>query len=414
MNDPCEAVDCNVIQLITTALSNPIGRSVAAFLAESYYCHNGRWPRSGEELKTFAKTFDTNAVNALNNFCEIADCNIIWDANYMPLADGRLKITFPGIKWNQTPASPAAQDIQEPYTKTIPEPNCVCFQKNQNNIDVLINGKHFTTYRYGSELTKPILYPVKSTSGIKVTRGFPFEVIPGESNDHPHHTGVFFTYDKVNNSGFWNNTKIPPQIKHINIENMTQGDGILSVISRWVGKNGKILLEEKRIMSFSAKPNEYAIDFNIMLTAQDEQVVFGDTKEGMFAIRLADWLREDGGTGEYLNSQGQKNEPNIWGRRAKWVRLEGNKDGQTIGVAILNHPHSVNYPTYWMARGYGLFAANPLGQLEFQKATKLKNPQPFNLTLQPGQSAVFKFRLIIYEGGRNQEVIEQEFKNYAQ
>jgi hypothetical protein len=285
------------------------------------------------------------------------------------------------------------------------------FVQSQNKIDVMVGGEYFTSYRYGDNLTKPILFPVKTPSGITVTRGFPFEVIPGESNDHPHHTGIFFTYDKVNDDGFWNNTTSPPQIKHIKFTKME--DEQLSTISHWVGKEGKILLEEKRNMVFSAEPNQYVIDFNIMLTAQDKQVVFSDTKEGMFAIRVADWLKEDGGTGEYLNSEGDKKEKDIWAKRARWVRLEGNNKGKTIGIAIFNHPQSVNYPTYWHARGYGLFSANPLGQSDFQKGRNVKNPQPFNLTLQPGQSALFKFRLIIYEGPKPAEQLERTFAKFA-
>jgi len=286
------------------------------------------------------------------------------------------------------------------------------FEQDTNKIDVLIGGKQFTTYRYGLELTKPILYPVKSPSGIVLTRGFPFEVIPGESNDHPHHTGIFFTYDKVNNDGFWNNTTSPPQIKHIKTTKMENGQ--LSTLSHWVGKRGKTLLEEKRDMIFSAEPNQYAIDFNIVLTAQDDKVVFGDTKEGMFAIRVADWLSEEKGTGKYLDSEGNKGEPNIWGKQASWVRLEGTKNGKKIGIAIFNHPASACYPTYWHARGYGLFSANPLGQLDYLKGRNVENPKPLNFTLYPSQNALFRFRMIIYEGLKTADAIEREFKNYAQ
>jgi hypothetical protein len=285
------------------------------------------------------------------------------------------------------------------------------FVQDTNKIDILIGGQQFTTYRYGSELTKPILYPVKSPSGIVLTRGFPFETIPGESNDHPHHTGIFFAYDKVNNDGFWNNTTSPPQIKHVKVAKMENGQ--LSTISHWVGKSGKVLLEEKRDMIFFAEPNEYVIDFNITLTAQDEKIVFGDTKEGMFAIRVADWLSEQSGTGEYLSSDGNKGEPNIWGRRASWVRLEGNKDGKVIGIAIFNHPTNACYPTYWHARGYGLFSANPLGQLDFLKGRNVENPQPLNFTINPGQNALFRFRMIIYEGQKSAENLEREFQNFV-
>ncbi|MGB7581683.1 MAG: PmoA family protein [Sedimentisphaerales bacterium] len=285
------------------------------------------------------------------------------------------------------------------------------FVQDTNKIDILIGGNLFTTYRYGSELTKPILYPVKSPSGIVLTRGFPFEKIPGESNDHPHHTGIFFTYDKVNNDGFWNNTTSPPQIKHIKTTKMENGQ--ISTISHWVGKSGKTLLEEKRDMVFSAEANQYAIDFNITLTAQDEKIVFGDTKEGMFAIRVADWLSEDKGTGKYLDSDGNMGEPTIWGKKTTWVRLEGIKDGKIIGIAIFNHPTSACFPTYWHARGYGLFSANPLGQLDFLKGRNVKNPQPLNFTLYPNKSALFRFRMIIYEGQKSAEQLEKEFQAFA-
>jgi hypothetical protein len=223
--------------------------------------------------------------------------------------------------------------------------------------------------------------------------------------------GIFFTYDKVNNDGFWNNTTSPPQIKHIKTTKMENGQ--LSTISQWVGKSGKTLLEEKRDMVFSAQPNQYAIDFNITLTAQDEKIVFGDTKEGMFAIRVADWLSENKGTGKYLNSDGNVGEPNIWGKKAAWVRLEGQKDGKTIGIAIFNHPASACFPTYWQARGYGLFSANPLGQLDFLKGRNVENPKPLNFTLYPGQSALFRFRMIIYEGQKSAEQLEKEFHSFA-
>ncbi len=285
------------------------------------------------------------------------------------------------------------------------------FVQDSNKIDIIIGDKLFTTYRYGSELTKPILYPVNSPSGILLTRHFPFEIVPGESNDHPHHMGIFFAYDKVNNDGFWNNTTSPPQIKHIKTAKMESGQ--LSTISHWVGKSGKTLLEEKRDMIFSAEPNQYAIDFNITLTALDEKIIFADTKEGMFAMRVADWMTEAKGTGQYLDSKGNIGEPNVWAKKAGWVRLQAAKDGKTIGIAIFNHPASVCYPTYWHARGYGLFSADPLGQLDFLKGRNVKNPQPLNFTLQPGQSALFKFRMIIYEGQKSEENLEKEFQNFA-
>jgi hypothetical protein len=309
------------------------------------------------------------------------------------------------------------------------------FLKGDNKIDVMIGQKYFTSYLYGGRpykllegadkrdqgfLAKPVLFPVYSPSGIMVNRGYPLMEVEGETHDHPHHVGVFFSYGsngEINGEDFWGNTYAPPEIKHIKVTEMTGGigKGTLSTCSHWIGKTGKVLLEENRTMVFYGGKDEYTVDFTIYLTAQDEKVVFGDTKEGMFAIRVAPWLREDKGTGRYLSSEGDESPvgENIWGKRARWVRLQGEKDGKVVGVAIMNHPDSVNYPTYWHARDYGLFAANPLGQLAFQKGRKLENPQPYNFTLQPGQSGLFKFRLIIYEGPRTKEQLEQQFKDFT-
>jgi len=291
------------------------------------------------------------------------------------------------------------------------------FIKGDNKIDVTVGGKHFTSYLYGDQLTKPILYPVHTPSGIVVNRSYPIVKVEGESTDHPHHAGIFFTYDQVNDDGFWNNTTSPPQIKHVKVTRMREGAGCgkLSTVMHWVGKSGQVLLEEKRSMVFLAGKDEYAIDFSIDLAAKDRKVVFEDTKEGMFAIRVADWLREDTGSGRYLSSNGDETpvNKNIWGKRARWVRLQAEKNDKTIGIAILSHPKSVNYPTYFHARPYGLFSANPLGQFVFQKSRKQQNPQAFGLTLEPGETAHFGFRMVIYEGDRMKEQLEQKFKKFA-
>jgi len=290
----------------------------------------------------------------------------------------------------------------------------VRFIQYENKIDVLINGKFATSYLYSDSLTKPALYPVVTPAGVSVTRNFPFKTIPGESHDHPHHTGVFFTYDEVNDTGFWANTSSPPQIKHIAVTEMTdgKGKGTLSTVMHWVDITGRTLLEERRTMVFYPGVNDYAIDFDITLTAQDTSVVFEDTKEGMFAIRVAQFLEEKNGIGKYRSSRGAEGSANIWGQRAEWVGLEGEINNNKAGIVIIHHPSSTNFPTFWHVRDYGLFSANPLGQYVFQKNTDKTNPQPFKLTLKPGENALFRFLVIIYDGTRTTEDINQQCKAY--
>jgi hypothetical protein len=308
---------------------------------------------------------------------------------------------------------------QKTSEKPAVAPAKIEFVQGDKKIDCLIGGKLFTSFLYGDNLAKPALFPVNSPSGIMVCRGYPLAPLPGDSNDHLHHTGIFFGYGSVDGNDFWRTSA--GSVCHIKTTQMTGGDGQgkLSTVAHWIDKNGKLLLEEKRDMTFHASDNEYSIDFSIDLTAQKTKVVFGDTKEGMFAIRVADWLRENAsgkwkGSGRYFSSEGAETEKNIWGRRAKWVCIKGDKGGKPLGIAIFNHPSSVNYPTYWMVRAYGLFSADPLGQEEFQKKLKVENPQPFNLTLEPGQTAHFRFLIIIYEGQKTNKQLEKQFEKFSQ
>jgi hypothetical protein len=318
-------------------------------------------------------------------------------------------------------------------------PSVVEFAQGNDRIDVIIGGNLFTSYLFGRELTKPVLVPIRTPSGIEVSRREPLVEIEGGSMDHEHHIGIFFAVDQVNGINFWRNVSTPPQIRHVKIMQMAcdNGKGQLSTVSHWIDDKEQILLEEKRSMVFVAgeHENEYAIDFSIDLTAKNKDVLFEDIEEGMFAIRVSDYLRETKaktvlraggpmpkesvtGTGTYFSSNGDVTAKNCWGKRARWVALQGVREDKVVGIAILNHPASINYPTYWHVRDYGLFSANPLGQGDFQR----QQPRPYRknkviplrLALEPGETAHFRFLVIVYEGIRTQELIEERFKKFAE
>jgi hypothetical protein len=290
--------------------------------------------------------------------------------------------------------------------------------ETHNQIHVLKDGQHITTYLYDSVLLKPILFPVYSPSGIRIQRQYPLSIVEGESHDHPHHAGLFFTYGtegEVNGNNFWAGQEGLTKIRHSAVTGMEteSGRAVLQTQANWIGSAGDLVLVEDRTMVFSGSETENVIDFTFRLKAVGEDVVFKDTKEGMFAIRVADWLSEEKGTGMYLNSFGDTTEANIWGKSAGWVRLEGSKDEKKIGIVIMNHPESVNYPTYWHARGYGLFAANPLGQSVFQEGRNVENPESLNFVIPAGDAAIFKFKMIIYEGELSMDQIEAAFESYS-
>ncbi len=107
----------------------------------------------------------------------------------------------------------------------------------------------------------------------------------------------------------------------------------------------------------------------------------------------ADKVRaSQGATGNYRSSEGVTGDA-VWGTRAKWMDLYGNIGEEKISVVVCDHPKNPSYPTYWHARGYGLFAANPLGWTDFTKGK-----EKLNLSVGAGQSVTFRYRVIISSG----------------
>lgn len=296
--------------------------------------------------------------------------------------------------------------------------------KNQKQLDILYNGQLLTSYCFYDTIMKPFLFPLNTPDGITVTRGYPIAPRTGERTDHPHHTGMWMNYESVNGLDFWNNsTAIPAErkekygtIKHEKVisQPAAKDKATLIVTANWIRPDGHILIKENTTYNFTVKGNQFFIDRKSTLTANDLEVVFKDVKDGFLGIRVARELEmpskepgvfidangietkvpvdNNGVTGMYTNSDGVKGD-DVWSTKGPWAILTGKKDGKSITIGIFDHPSNKGYPTYWHARGYGLFAANPLGRKIFSK-----DKEELNLTLQPGASTTFKYRVLIQSG----------------
>lgn len=292
----------------------------------------------------------------------------------------------------------------------------------QNKIDVFIGNKLFTSFLYPDSLEKPVLYPVHASNGTIVTRGFPINTQPGDPTDHPHHLGIWFTYENVNGLDFWNNSyAISKEKKHLcgwirtdKILKTSEGiKGIISYHANWTNQQKDVLLEETTRLQFSGTEHLRIIDRTTVLTA-DTTVNFTDAKDGLYGMRLAHALqipsindqqfKDDKGNvtivkgvmdkianGNYITSEGKKGDV-AWSTRGRWCKVYGKMGNDSISIAIIDHPENPNYPTFWHARGYGLFAANPLGEKIFTNGKSSKN-----LQLQKGESVTFRFRIVIDE-----------------
>jgi hypothetical protein len=296
-------------------------------------------------------------------------------------------------------------------------------EKDNNRINVFIGNKLFTSFFYPDTLEKPVLYPIIAANGTTVTRGFPLNPLPGEPTDHPHHIGLWMNFENVNGLDFWNNSfAIPKEKKNMygwiktgkTVETKDGAKGALTYHANWTNQQDQTLLEETTQFEFSGTDHLRIIDRVSTLKAIAD-VNFTDAKDGLLGLRLAQPLQiptiedkkftDDKGivtvvkgradtiaNGNYLTSEGKQGDA-AWSTRGRWCKVYGKMGYDSVSVVIIDHPQNPNYPTFWHARGYGLFAANPLGEKIFTNGKSAKN-----LQLKKGESVVFRYRIVIDNG----------------
>jgi len=301
----------------------------------------------------------------------------------------------------------------------------VAFSVNEQGkkVDVTIGGVFVTSLRWPDNVYKPILYPMFTLSEKEVTRGFPLRPRAGERNDHIHQVGSWLNYGNVNGFDFWGNGSTGKKSENGGVIVLTgilkaeggESRGVLAIKAMWQDPSGNDLLEETTEFHITAGVNHWMVDRLTTLKALDKDVIMKDTKEGMFAIRVARQLElpskdnalllgddgrpgmekaleNKGVTGNYRSSEGITGEA-VWGKRAKWMSLSGSMSDEKVSVIICDHPDNPSYPTYWHARGYGLFSANPLGAVDFTNGK-----ETVNFSIPAGGLATFRYRTIIASG----------------
>jgi len=289
----------------------------------------------------------------------------------------------------------------------------------KDRVSIAINGQPFSDFYIGNAYPKPFLAPLRSATGLVVTRRYPMEMVEGESRDHPHHRGLWIGYGNVSDVNFWENElnsktsagnpAIKGRVVLQNLESVTPGrkSGSITAIFDWQAPGRGSMIEERRIMTFYADRQIRAVDVDATFTAKTN-LKFEDTKEGFFAIRIADSMAGKNG-GLMTNSEGAQTEKNVWGKRADWVDYDGTVEGQKVGIAIFDHPRNYNHPPRWHARDYGLFAVNPFGLKDFDSGAK----ETGGRAMAAGESMRFRYRVIIHPGDVSKKKIADWYSAYT-
>jgi hypothetical protein len=288
-----------------------------------------------------------------------------------------------------------------------------------DRLHVEINGKLFTEYFF-KDVPRPYCYPIIGPGGVAMTRNWPMKSVPDlepDNNDHKHHRSLWFAHGDINGYDFWSEDKKFGKTIHEGFDQVQSGEkvGVISSHNNWVTADGKVVCTDNRtIRIYAAGPaDERMIDFEITLHAPaDAPVTFGDTKEGMMAVRVAATMRLKGkiGEGHIVTSTGIRDNE-TWGKRADWCDYYGPAEGKTVGFAIFDHPENPRHPTWWHVRDYGLFAANPFGKHDFENLKDDKTAG--NLTVAKGESITFKYRILMHPGNEKQAKVAEKYDEYV-
>lgn len=284
-------------------------------------------------------------------------------------------------------------------------------EPDDSGVTVKLDGQLFCRYVFHSG-TKPIVWPILGPTGAEMTRGYPMrDATAKERADHVHHRSLWFTHGDVNGTSFWDEGGARHgTTKHRELLRAEGGSqAVITTRNDWVDADGKTVCRDVRQLTFGADADVRWIDFDITITAGDEPVKFGDTKEGTFGLRVAGTMKVDAGLGgKIVNSAGQTDKQ-AWGKAASWVDYHGPVAGETVGIAIMNHPSSFRFPTYWHVRTYGLFAANPFGLHNFKNSDQVDG----SYTLPAGKSMTLRYRVLLHKGDEKAGRVEDAFSQYA-
>jgi len=291
--------------------------------------------------------------------------------------------------------------------------------RDGSRVDVRVGGEAFTTYHFETTVAKPYLAPLRSARGTIVTRQFPMVAdSPDEDRDEPHQRAMYFAHGDINGFDFWGEAAYPRWSDHSAatfgrtvfraLDELASGPdrGRLRAAFDLVTPAGTIA-EETQTYVFSGDVESRTIDCEFVIRAGSSPVTMGDTKEGTFAIRLVKSLASP--SGHMVNSRGATGEKAIWGKRAEWVDYDGRVSGEDVGIAIFDHPANPRAPTYWHARGYGLFSANPFGVRRFTGDRR----QDGAYTIAAGDALVLRYRVLVHHGDSSQAQIAEAYRRFA-
>ena len=208
------------------------------------------------------------------------------------------------------------------------------------------------------------------------------------------------SFGDISGSDYW---RIMARVRHAKFVDEPHGgpgEGTFAVQNEYLDQKdpSKVVCNEIARYTFRVIPEGYLLLWDSTFSA-DKDFYFGDQEEMGLGFRVATPLRVGAsgqgnlppGNGTILDSEGRKNEKQIWGNSAKWCDYSGTMAGQLVGMTIFTHPDNLR-PSWFHARDYGLLEANQFGRKAFGKGDASK------VVVRAGEKLRLRYGVLIHSG----------------
>jgi hypothetical protein len=306
------------------------------------------------------------------------------------------------------------------------EPGPVTIRVDKEQVDFLAGKDLVARYHIGPGVAKPYFWPVNGPSGTPITRGWPMvKGLPDETADHVHQKSLWFCHGDVIAQGVETKDKIKG-VDGVDFWSEGKGHGVIACVAvaqpmldknhgwvltrnEWRTADGTRIMDENRTIHLYDLGDAKLLVFDIDLCASVTPIVFGDTKEGSFGVRINDQIREAKG-GKLENAEGKVGEKAVWGQRSAWCDYSGTLGGKTVGLAVLDDPNNP-HPACWHARGYGLLAANPFGRARSGFAGAKDGRELVKLA--KGEHLKLRYGVLIHSGDAREGKVADHFQQFV-
>lgn len=270
---------------------------------------------------------------------------------------------------------------------------------SDDKISFQVDGREMLVYNYSPNCPKSYFFPVIGPAGRCLTRiGHPYD-----PDGHSHHHSLWIAHPDVNGVNFWGEGENCGQQVHYEFGPLEDGPVYARMVSKvhWISPSRNIVVDETRdVKVYAADGNQMLIDFVLTFRPVSKPVIFNKTNFALLAIRMAKPITVFDGSGRIRNSDGARNEVEIFWTRAKWCDYSGLiTQSEWNGIAIFDHPDNYGHPACWHVRNDGWMCPSPVFE------------SPMRLSV--GDEWTLKYRLFVHAGDVEAARVEERYAEYV-